>query len=91
MDMIYFEQPLFVLFPVVLLTLQFITFILNRKKQLSPTFQTVFAGVIAVLYAVFITIILLNGGTLSDVLVLVLLGGSFSLALSPNPNKKEED
>ena len=91
MDMIYFEQPLFVLFPLLLLALQIFTFLLNKKRKPSALLNTILADIGVLGHAVAITLILLFGGTLSDVLVLVLLSGGLSLALSPNPNGKEED
>ena len=91
MDMIYFEHPLFVLFPILLLSLQVLSFLLKKKRQISPTLDTVLAGIGVVGHAVAITVILLNGGTLSDVLVLVLLTGALSLLLSPTQKEKEEE
>ncbi len=91
MDMIYFEQPLFVLFPVLLLALQIFTFLLNKKRKLSALLNTILAGIGVLGHAVAITLILLFGGTLSDVLVLVLLTGALSLVLSPNPKEKGEE
>jgi ABC-type enterobactin transport system permease subunit len=91
MDMIYFEQPLFVLFPVFLIFWQLFLYFLNKKTTVAPIPQIILTGIGVVAHAVAITVILLFGGTLSDVLVLVLLTGSLSLVLSPNPKEKGEE
>lgn len=91
MNMIYFEHPLFVLFPIILLSLQFLTFLLNRKRKLSYWGHTLLAGFVVALHAISITVFLLNDGTVADVLVLVLLSGVLALFLSPTPNKSEEE
>lgn len=89
--MIYFEQPLFVLFPVLLLALQLFTFLLNKKRKISALLNTILAGFGVLGHAAAITVILLFGGTLSDVLVLVLLTGALSLVLSPASKEKGEE
>lgn len=85
--MIYCEQPVFVLCPILLLFWQIITYWLNKKRKISPLADTVLTGIGAVGHAAAITVILLSDGTLSDALLLVLLSGTLSLLLSPKPNK----
>jgi len=85
--MIYCEQPLFVLCPILLLLWQGFTYWLKKQKRVSSLVDTVLTGVGAVGHAVAITLILLGDGTLSDVLLLVLLSGTVALWLSPTPNK----
>ena len=91
MDMIYFEQPIFVLFPVFLIAWQLFLYFLNKKTAVAPIPQIILTGIGVVAHTVAITVILLFGGTLSDVLVLVLLTGALSLVLSPNPKEKGEE
>ena len=85
--MIYCEQPIFVLFPILLLLWQIFTYWLKRKKQISSPLDITLTGIGVVGHTTAISVILLNNGTLSDVLLLVLLSGAFSLLLSPQPNK----
>ena len=87
MDMIYCEQPVFVLFPVLLTVFQIVLVWLDRKKRVSSTVHAVLTGICLVGHAAAIAVILLYGGTLSDVLLLVLLSGTVALCLSPTPNK----
>lgn len=85
--MIYCEQPIFALFPILLLLWQIFTYWLKRKKQISSPLDITLTGIGVVGHTTAISVILLNNGTLSDVLLLVLLSGAFSLLLSPKPNK----
>ncbi|MBO5020998.1 MAG: hypothetical protein J6D52_10080 [Clostridia bacterium] len=87
MDMVYFERPVFVLFPILLLLWQLLTYWLNKKTQISPLTDIVLTSIGVIGHAAAITVILLGGGTLSDALLLVLLSGSLSMFLSPKPNK----
>lgn len=95
MDMVYYNQPVFLLFPILLIFWQFFVYWLKKKIQISPLADTILASIGVVGHAAAITVILLNGGTLSDALILVLLSGTVSLFLSPKPNKtannQEED
>lgn len=90
MDLIYISKPLFVLFPLLLVAWQVFLFLLKKKTTLSSLAEVILTGIGALGHAAAITVILLYGGTLSDVLVLVLLSGAVSLLLSPTPNKEEE-
>lgn len=83
MDMVYFERPIFVLLPIVLLAWKLFYFFIKKKKELSPFIDTILVSIGVVGHAAAITIILLGGGTLSDALVLVLLSCALSLILSP--------
>jgi len=87
MDMIYFEQPIFVLFPILLLFWQICIFWLKKKNKISPLADILLASIGVVGHAVAISVIFLNAGSLSDALLLVLLSGALSLFLSPKPNK----
>lgn len=93
--MIYCEQPLFVLCPILLLLWQIFTYWLKKQKQISSLADTALTGVGAVGHAVAIALILLCDGTLSDVLLLVLFSGTVALLLSPTPgeaaDKAEEE
>lgn len=91
MDLVYFEHPMFILFPTTLLAWQFFLYFLKKKTALSQIMEILLTGIGAVGHAVAITIILLFGGTLSDVLVLVLLSSVLSLLLSPSLKIKEEE
>ena len=90
MDLIYIAKPLFVLFPLLLVAWQVFLFLLRKKNTLSSLTEVILTGIGALGHAAAITVILLYSGTLSDVLVLVLLSGAVSLLLSPTPNKEEE-
>lgn len=90
MDLIYIAKPLFVLFPLLLVAWQVFLFLLRKKNTLSSLTEVILTGIGALAHAAAITVILLYSGTLSDVLVLVLLSGAVSLLLSPTPNKEEE-
>ena len=95
MDMVYFEKPIFILLPVFLLLWQILVYFIKKKKQVSGFVDLILNGIGVLGHAIAITVILMNGGKLSDVLILVLLSGAFSLLLSPKPNvtenKKKED
>lgn len=90
MDMVYYEQPVLLLFPILLLLWQVFGFLLKKKVQLSPLADIALAGVGVVGHAVAISVVFLSGGTLSDTLLLVLLSGTLSLALSPKPNTADD-
>lgn len=90
MDMLYYKQPIFLLFPIVLLSWQIIVYFLKKKKNFSSTIDLVLSGIGVVGHAAAITIIFINDGTLSDALLLVLLSSMLSLFLSPKPNITEE-
>ena len=77
LDAIYFEKPVFLLIPLVLLLLQVLSGILR-----APVYLT---AISAIGHAVGIALIMINGGTLSDVLVLVLITGLTALAFCPKP------
>ncbi len=89
--MIYCEQPVFVLCPILLLAWQIATYWLKKNRRISPLADTVLTGIGAVGHAAAVTAILLGDGTLSDVLLLVLLSGTLSLLLSPKPKTEEDD
>ncbi len=89
MDMVYFEKPVFILFPILLLAWQILVYFINKKIKALDLANLIFNGIGIVAHAIAITVILMNGGSLSDVLLLVLLSGVFSLLLSPKPNLAE--
>lgn len=89
--MIYLEQPIFLLFPIVLLLWQVFLCFFKKRRKLSTILNTLLDGIGVLGHAVAITLIFLNNGTLSDALLLVLLSSAVSLFLSPTPNKKEEE
>lgn len=91
MDLIYISKPLFVLFPLLLVAWQIFLVFLKKKATLSSLVEIILTIIGVLAHAVAITVILLFGGTLSDALVLVLLSGAVSLALSPTPKPKEEE
>ena len=93
MDMLYLKQPLFLLFPIVLVFWQLLTYYLKIKIHISLKTEFFLTVIGVLLHTISITVILLNNGSLSDVLLLVLLSGVLSLLLSPKPNKTkvEED
>ena len=91
MDSIYISKPLFVLFVLLLVAWQIFLYFLKKKTTLSSLVEIILTGIGVLAHAVAITVILLFGGTLSDALVLVLLSGAVSLALSPTPRHKEEE
>ena len=95
MDMLYYEQPVFILFPVVLLVWQLAVYFLKKKLRISLIADILLTALTVVAHAIIITVIFINEGTLSDALALVLLSGVFSLLLSPKhnatENKVEED
>ncbi len=86
MDMVYLEQPLFILFPILLLAWQLFVYCMKKKTKISLLVYNMLTSVSVIGHAVAITVILINGGTLSDVLLLVLLSSTLSLFLSPKPN-----
>ncbi len=86
MDMLYYEQPVFVLLPILLLLWQTLVYFLKKKTQISSLVDLLLSGIGVVGHAVAIFVILMNDGTLSDALLLVLLSGAFSLFLSPKAN-----
>ena len=93
MDMIYFEKPLFILLPLILSLWQIAVYLLKKKASLTPFKSIILDGIGAIGHAVAITIILMNDGTLSDALLLVLLSGTLALFLSPKAgeNKKQRE
>ncbi len=84
MDMLFYKQPIYLLFPIILLLWQLIIYFLNKKINLSGAAKIIITAIGVVGHVVAITVILLNG-TLSDALLLVLLSTALSLFLSPNP------
>lgn len=88
--MIYVDQPVFALFPLVLLLWQIGLYVLRKHGRCSALVDMLLTGVGAVGHAVAITAILLAGGALADVLLLVLGSGALALALSPKPTKEEK-
>ena len=84
MDMLFYKQPIYLLFPIILLLWQLFTYFLNKKINLSGFAKTAITAIGVIGHVVAITVILLNG-TLSDALLLVLLSTALSLFLSPNP------
>ncbi len=97
MDMVYFEKPVFVLFPILLLAWQILVYFINKKLKISNFINLIFNGIGVVAHAVAIFVLFMNGGDLYDVLVLVLLSSALSLFLSPkasaviNKTDKEEN
>ena len=89
MDMVYYEQPVLVLFPILLLLWQVFCYWLKKRIQISSLADIALTGIGVAGHAVAICVILLNDGSLSDVLLLVLLSSAVALLLSPNPNKAE--
>lgn len=85
MDMLFYKQPMYLLFPILLLLWQLIIYFLNKKINLSGVVKILITAIGAIGHVVAITVILLNG-TLSDALLLVLPSTALSLFLSPNPN-----
>ena len=90
MDMLYYKQPIFLLFPIALLSWQIVVCCLKKKKSFSSAIDLILSGAGVTAHAAAITVILMNSGTLSDALLLVLLSGALSLFLSPKPNVKED-
>ncbi len=84
MDMLFYKQPIYLLFPIMLLLWQLLAYFLNKKINLSGAAKILITAIGAIGHVVAITVILLNG-TLSDALLLVLLSTALSLFLSPNP------
>lgn len=87
--MIYVERPVFALFPLLLLLWQVGLYVLRKHVRCSALVDTLLTGIGVVGHAVAITVILLSGGALSDVLLLVLGSGALALTLSPKPAKEE--
>ena len=85
MDMLFYKQPIYLLFPILLLLWQLLAYFLNKKINLSGVVKILITAIGAIGHVVAITVILLNG-TLSDALLLVLPSTALSLFLSPNPN-----
>ena len=88
--MIYIERPAFAVFPLVLLVWQVLLYVLRKHALFSTVVGICLTGIGAVGHAVAITVILLSGGSLSDVLLLVLGSGALALALSPPPQAEGE-
>lgn len=84
--MLYYEQPVFVLLPMILLFWQIFVYFLKKKIHTLPFVELLFSGIGVVGHAVAISVILMNDGSLSDALLLVLLSGTVSLFLSPKAN-----
>lgn len=85
MDMLFYKQPIYLLFPILLLLWQLLAYFLNKKINLLGVVKILITAIGAIGHVVAITVILLNG-TLSDALLLVLPSTALSLFLSPNPN-----
>ena len=82
MDSIYFTKPILLLIPLIILILHVLAW-----KLKSPLWLT---AVNAAVHAVGISLILLQGGDMTDALVLVLVSGFAALLLSPLPKKNEK-
>lgn len=95
MDMVYFEHPLFILFPIFLLLWQIFVFLLKKRINISSIVYTLLTSVSVICHAIAISVILIKDGTLADALLLVLLSGTLTLLLSPKQNEtaniKEEE
>lgn len=91
MDMIYFEKPIFLLFPILLSFWQIFVYFLKKKRQVSSFLNILLTSISVVGHAVAISVILLNDGTLSDALLLVLVSGALSLILSQKPNESTKE
>ena len=93
--MLYFEKPIFILLPVLLLVWQLAVYLLKKKLKMSLIADFLLTAFTVVAHAASITVIFINEGALSDALALVLLSGVFSLLFSPKhnatENKVEED
>ena len=89
--MLYYEQPIFALFPIILSLWQILVYFLNKKMQFSSISNLILSGITVVAHAISITVVLMNNGTLYDALLLVLLSGAISLFLSPKPNKTDKE
>lgn len=83
MDSVYFGKPLLLLVPLVLLLLLVLLRILKMPGWLT--------AVTAAAHAAGITVLLLSGGDMTDVLVLVLVSGLVTLLLSPVPAQKKKE
>ncbi|MBQ8509794.1 MAG: hypothetical protein IJ493_07805 [Clostridia bacterium] len=81
MDFIYFEQPILLIIPAILLALQ----VLSRFLR-APMWLT---AVSCLGHTAGIVILLLWGGTLEDVLVLVLLTATVGMLACPIPGKED--
>lgn len=86
MDMVYFEKPVFVLIPILLLAWQILVYFINKKSDISSFVDLILNGIGVVAHAVAIFVIFMAGGDLYDVLALVLLSGALALILSPKEN-----
>ncbi len=84
--MVYFEKPVFILFPILLLAWLFFVYCFKKKIKTSAFADIALTSIGAVGHMLAISAILMNGGSLSDVLLLVLLSGALSLFLSPKAN-----
>ena len=91
MDTLYYEQPVFLLFPIVLSLWQILAYILKKKIHFVGFCNLIFSGISVIGHAAAITIIFINGGTLYDALLLVLLSSVISLFLSPKENQSKAD
>lgn len=91
MDTLYYEQPIFLLFPIVLSLWQILAYILKNKIHFVSFCNLIFSGISVIGHAAAITVILMNGGTLYDALLLCLLSGVISLFLSPKENQHKTD
>ena len=89
--MLYYEQPIFALFPIILSLWQILVYFLNKKTPFSSFIILILSGITVVAHAISITVVLMNNGTLYDALLLVLLSGTVSLFLSPKPNKTDKE
>jgi len=85
MDMIYLEKPVLLLLPVLLLFWQILSHFLIPKLSAIRFAESVCTGIGILAHAVSITILLFAGSSLQDVLILVLLSGTVTLALCPKP------
>ena len=86
MDMLYYEQPVFVLFPILLSVWQIAVYFIKKKIHFSYLGDLIVSCICVVGHAAAITVILMNGGTFYHTLLLVLLSGVISLFLSPKAN-----
>ncbi len=90
MDAIYFEKPILLIIPIVLLAWQIASHFASVKLQSSKNAVLLIGGFNAALHAVGITILMLMGGTMNDVLVMVLLTGFTAILLCPKPAEETE-
>ncbi len=90
MDAIYFEKPILLVIPIVLLIWQAVSHFIFKKSG-TKTLTHILSGVNAALHAIGLSIIMISGGTLEDALVLVLASGLLTIALCPVPASETEE